>query len=120
MTKMFFWKGGLIGVQVERVGNKSTRLAAEKILKRANEHVPYREGRLESSGKVTMDGGKAAISYDTVYAARLHQHPEYNFQGKGEGRWLLNAIEASDVQHDVLQEMAKPYRDALGRFAVRP
>lgn len=115
---MFFWKGGLIGVQVERAGREGVEAAAHRILARANEHVPYREGELEASGKVTVDGSEAAISYDTVYAARLHQHPEYNFQGKGQGRWLLNAVEQD--QADTLETLAGPFRDALGRFARRP
>ncbi len=105
MTKMFFWKGGLIGVQIEKAGVRGTKAAAERVLKKANEHVPYELGILEDSGQVTMSGDEAAISYDTPYAARLHQHPEYNFQGKGEGRWLLNALEDENVRYEARREM---------------
>jgi hypothetical protein len=116
--KMFFWKGGLVGAIVESSGRESVQAAAERVLARANEHVPYRSGALESTGKVSTDGLEAAISYDTVYAARLHQHPEYNFQGKGRGRWLVEAIEMDRA--NILESMAGPYRNALGQFAVRP
>ena len=30
------------------------------------------------------------IYYDTPYAARLHEHPEYNFQHGRKGKWLEN------------------------------
>ena len=33
-----------------------------------------------------------SISYDTPYAARLHEHPEYNFREGREGKWLENAL----------------------------
>jgi len=28
------------------------------------------------------------VSYDTPYAARLHEHPEYNFQNGRQGKYL--------------------------------
>lgn len=115
---MFFWKGGLVGAVVEAAGRESVVAAATRVLARANEHVPFRMGILEDTGKVSSDGTQAVISYDTAYAARLHQHPEYNFQGKGRGRWLTLAIEAD--KSDTLEHFAGPFRDKLGRFAVRP
>jgi len=115
--KMFFWKGGLVGAIVETAGRESALAGAERVLARANLHVPFREGMLKESGKATSDGTQAAVSYDTAYAARLHQHPEYNFQGAGRGKWLTLAIE--EDRADTLEGMAKPYRDKFGRFAVR-
>ncbi len=116
--KMFFWNGGLIGAQIETAGRKSAQAGAERILARANMIVPFREGHLKESGRVTVDGTQAAISYDTVYAARLHQHPEYNFNPPGRGRWLVIAIEES--KGDTLGAMAVPFRNSLGQFAARP
>jgi hypothetical protein len=115
--KMFFWQGGLIGAMVEAKGRESAKAGAERILARANQHVPFRSGALKDSGAVTVDGTQAAISYDTVYAARLHQHPEYHFNPPGRGKWLTDAIE--EDKGDTLEAMAKPYRNALGQFAVR-
>ncbi len=116
--KMFFWNGGLVGAMVEVRGRESVRAGAERILARANRTVPFREGHLKESGAVTVDGTQAAISYDTVYAARLHQHPEYNFSPPGRGKWLTLAIE--EERGDTLESMAKPFRNSLGQFAVRP
>ncbi len=116
--KLIIWSGVSITAVVETASHKSAKAAAERVLARANEHVPFREGTLEESGTVSVDGSEAAISYATAYAARLHQHPEYNFQGKGRGHWLVDAINAD--KEDTLQAFALPFRDALGRFAVRP
>lgn len=116
--KMFFWKGGLVGAMVEAKGRESAKAGAERILQRANMHAPIRSGALRESGAVTTSGTEAAISYDTVYAARLHQHPEYNFTPPGRGKWLVEAIEAD--RGDTLEAMAKPFRNALGQFAVAP
>lgn len=65
----------------------------EELRRRADEHVPHDEGNLELSGGVYVDRGEleGAVYYDTPYASRLHEHPEYNFQGKGQGKWLENA-----------------------------
>ena len=75
----------------------------EAILTEATIHVPYDEehkysnvgpGALQDSGHVIEDGDIVYISYDTPYAVRLHEHPEYRFQGaplRG-GKWLENAV----------------------------
>jgi hypothetical protein len=107
----FNWNGAKIASIVKATEGQSARAAAEDLLERANEHVPYEYGTLESTGGVSVDGNTAAVSYTAIYAAKLHQHPEYNFQGKGEGRWLQNAVEAD--HNRALTAMAKPFR---GRF----
>ncbi len=114
----FNWNGAKIASIVTANEGMSARAAAEDLLKRANEHVPFEYGELERSGEVSVDGARAAVSYTAVYAAKLHQHPEYNFRGKGEGRWLQNAVEADHSR--VLSKMALPFRNKLGQFAKRP
>jgi hypothetical protein len=32
------------------------------------------------------------VSYDEPYAVPLHEHPEFEFQGEGEGKWLEKAL----------------------------
>jgi len=56
--------------------------AAERLLALSREQVPFDEGTLSGSGAVvpaeSAEQG-AAVTYDTPYAARLHEHPEYHF-----------------------------------------
>lgn len=73
--------------------------AAERGLALSLRGVPFDEGTLAGSGTVEpatdVEEG-AAIVYDTPYAARLHEHPEFNFSKdsnpSAEGKWLENAI----------------------------
>lgn len=116
------WRGQLVRAVVHRAGEEATDEAAEALLRLANEHVPYEEGDLEASGAVTQGqsrygptGQFAAnekfVSYDTPYAIRLHEHPEYNFQGKGQGKWLEHAVQKRASRLEV--DMAPPLRKAF-------
>jgi hypothetical protein len=64
--------------------------ALHYLLGEANKIVPLDESTLQSSGAVSVDNRQmvGVVSYDTPYAARLHEHPEYNFQRGREGKWL--------------------------------
>lgn len=116
---MMKWYDHKVEAEQKKIG-KATWKAAEGLLTEANRSVPHDEGTLERSGIVTQgglsgqpnsvyqmaDSGKYAkdmfkfdfskdpvfyISYNTPYAIRLHENPQYDFQGQGEGKWLENA-----------------------------
>lgn len=66
-------------------------LAAERLLALSNEEAPLEFGTLIGSSTVvpaTDPTEGAAVTYDTPYAARLHEHPEYNFQNGRKGKYL--------------------------------
>ena len=104
------WSPVLAIASAEKGGHEAAEGGAEKVLEKANEHVPLLSGTLEGTGTVSTAGSEAAISYDTVYAARLHEHPEYNFRGQGRGRWLQDAV---DEHEGVLEAMAESMREAF-------
>lgn len=61
---------------------RGTNLAAERLLALSLEEVPMQDAILAGSGTVeptTKPDEPAQVVYDTPYAARLHEHPEYNF-----------------------------------------
>lgn len=68
--------------------------AAERLLTLALPRTPLRDGGLRSSGGVTPAADPeegAAVTFDTPYAVRLHEHPEYNFSQPGTGgKYLEN------------------------------
>ncbi|WP_254409386.1 hypothetical protein [Streptomyces sp. AC495_CC817] len=74
--------------------------AAERLLALSAERAPLDIGTLIGSGTVeaaTTPEDGAAVVYDTPYAARLHEHPEYTFQGGREGKYVENpAMERKD------------------------
>lgn len=67
--------------------------AAQIILEASNQIVPFDQGTLMGSGAVDFDFDEqtAHVYYDTVYAAKLHQNPKYNFQGGRRGKYLRTA-----------------------------
>lgn len=89
--------------------------AAELLLTEANRTVPKDTGLLLQSGKTSADeiAKVAAVSYDTPYAVRLHEHPEYNYKNGRRGKWLeLTMIEKKDI---IERYMAKEIKDILNR-----
>src|SRR6185436_8224868 len=63
-----------------------------EILRLSQFEVPHDKGTLQNSGNVEKIGDDVIVGYHTPYAARLHEHPEYNF-GKGrKGKYLEDPI----------------------------
>lgn len=82
-------------------------LAAERLLALSNAEAPLDIGTLIGSSTVvpaTSPEEGAAVVYDTPYAARLHEHPEYNFQGGRKGKYLEDpAIENRRELGDIIR-----------------
>lgn len=73
-------------------------LAAERLMTLAVDRSPWDEGTLAGSHAVenaTDPDTGSAVTADTPYAVRLHEHPEYNFSTdsnpNAQGKWLENA-----------------------------
>jgi hypothetical protein len=99
--------------QVKAAAVIAVRKSAEILLQKSKDHVPHDVGTLENSGSVDTqtDPPTASVFYDTPYAIRLHEHPEYHFQGKGRGKWL---VDAKNANAKVIQAaMAKFMREGL-------
>lgn len=74
-------------------------LAAERGMALSVERSPWDEGTLAGAHTVERapDPEKGAqVVADTPYAARLHEHPEYNFSTdsnpNAQGKWIENAL----------------------------
>ena len=82
------WKGPQIQKHMRAAAARGLSLACEELLRRSNERVPHDVGFLEDSGDTHVDERTLTgyVFYDTPYAVRLHEHPEYNFQGGREGK----------------------------------
>jgi hypothetical protein len=101
-----------IGTQLVQGEN----LASERLLALAVDRSPWDEGTLAGSGVVheatTPDEG-AAVSFDTPYAKRLHEHPEYNFSTdsnpNAQGKYLEGA--ALDNKDELGAIIAKQVAD---------
>lgn len=83
-------------------------LAAERLLALSNEEAPLEIGTLIGSSTVipaTSPEEGAAVVYDTPYAARLHEHPEFNFQNGRKGKYLEDpAVENRQELGDIIRK----------------
>ncbi len=71
----------------------SNEAVAYEVLRLSQEQVPHDEGTLQNSGAVEpLPNGDVVLGYHTVYAARLHEHPEYHFQKGRKGKYLEDPI----------------------------
>jgi hypothetical protein len=64
--------------------------AAEVLLEEANRSVPIEESTLARSGTTSVDPAalKAAVAYDTVYAARQHEDLTLRHDPGRRAKWL--------------------------------
>lgn len=84
------WYGDQVTSEVKQAAAEGLLLGVEYLLEESNRVVPLDQGPLERSGEASVDEENliAADSYDTPYAVRVHEHPEYKFQNGRIGKWL--------------------------------
>lgn len=89
--------------------------AAGMLLDASNQIVPLDRGDLLGSGQVDfdLDAGTASVYYDTVYAAKLHQNPKYNFQNGRRGKFLQSAVRQGAAR--VTELYAEGFRVKFGK-----
>lgn len=79
--------------KAESVMAMGVRQIADEILRLSQFEVPHDTGLLQNSGHVENGlGDEQIVGYNKVYAARLHEHPEYRFQGGRKGKYLEDPI----------------------------
>lgn len=76
-----------------KVAAKAARGAVgDELLRLSQKEVPHDEGTLAGTGISEEDGDDQIVAYNTPYAARLHEHPEYQFQKGRKGKYLEEPI----------------------------
>lgn len=99
--------------KLEEKEPKATEYSAEdvanEILRLSQFEVPHDEGTLQNSGTVEREGDTFVVGYHTPYAARLHEHPEYRFQGGRKGKYLEDPIKNN------LRVLGLMFKDAYGQ-----
>jgi hypothetical protein len=113
VSVQFEWEGEEAKLMVKKYGSKGVREACEVLLEDSKTECPFREGILENTGFVDYDyrEGKGDVIYDSPYAARLHEHPEYNFKGKGKGKWLERSYDR--LSERLLAHISKRIKEAM-------
>lgn len=72
---------------------RAVTAVGDEVMRLSQQQVPHDTGLLQNSGHVEKYAeDEAIVGYNKVYAARLHEHPEYRFQGGRKGKYLEDPI----------------------------
>ena len=86
--KMTQWMQGALNRK-----DRAVRDIASEVLRLSQREVPHNVGTLQNSGFVDdVKNGESIVGYNTVYAARLHEHPEFKFKKGRKGKFLEDPI----------------------------
>jgi hypothetical protein len=78
--------------ETDKANKKGMSDVAEEVLRLSQFEVPHDKGLLQNSGHVEAGDNEYIVGYNKVYAARLHEHPEYKFQKGRKGKYLEDPI----------------------------
>ena len=113
------WNGEDVKAEISGALVDGLNLAAEFLLGESKKQVPFDVGSLSDTGQVleaeTPEEGSAVL-YDTPYAARLHEHPEYNFDTSSnpgaKGKYLEDpALEHRDTLRAIIAQKVRAAGD---------
>lgn len=94
-TKSFDQGVEKLHLLIRQASRNAVKLIGLEVLRLSSFEVPHDKGMLQASGSVSMGGDNfdsAIVGYNKVYAARLHEHPEYRFQKGRKGKYLEDPI----------------------------
>ena len=83
---------------------------ASEVLRLSSRQVPHDTGELQNSGSVEDRRDESIVGYNKVYAARLHEHPEFTFQKGRKGKYLEDPIK------DNVKVFIKYFNDTIGEL----
>lgn len=110
---MMIWHGAKAKLAMKKATHDGLYDAIHFLRDEMDKIVPHDEGTLQRSGETVVQGDKASTGYDTPYAIRLHEHPEYNFRGNREGKWVEKTIKDPRIQKKIRNHIAKKIDRAL-------
>lgn len=87
--------------RVRQYSQKGLLSIGNEVMRLSSFEVPHDKGILQNSGSVDSGVNEVIVGYHTVYAARLHEHPEYRFQKGRKGKYLEDPIKNNI---DILRE----------------
>lgn len=85
-----------------------------ELLRLSQKEVPHDVGTLQNSGHIEpgfLEGvdDEVIVGYNTVYAARLHENPQYHFKNGRKGKYLEDPLKTN------LDVFGKFYKEAIAK-----
>lgn len=93
--------------RVEGLLRQATKDVASEVLRLSTFEVPHDTGMLQASGHVEDLDDESIVGYNKVYAARLHENPQFRFQKGRKGKYLEDPIKNN------LNVFLKYFQDAM-------
>ncbi|MEU3222613.1 hypothetical protein ABZ695_05570 [Streptomyces sp. NPDC006976] len=108
------WNGDAATGAIREAAARGLLLGAEHVLAASRQRVPINEGTLERSGATSVDETTmtAAVSYDTPYAARVHEDLNARHSPGRTAKYLESVL--PEVSGEVQALIAAQVRRALG------
>lgn len=78
--------------EINGVIEKAENLAALELARLSIKEVPHDKGMLQDSQSVDRDDQGAYVAYNMVYAAHLHENPQFHFQKGRKGKYLEDPL----------------------------
>lgn len=114
------WDGDLVSKKVLLFLERAISEECENLLNVTNSDVPFMDGNLQMSGdydiEVKKGDVKGSVYYDTAYAVRLHEHPEYHFNNGRKGKYLEDNL--LKQQESIQQNIKKTLERALSILGI--
>jgi len=108
------WKKGFskLSSGIDKNSKTALKKIANEVLRLSTMEVPHDTGALETSGHTESGSSEfeRLVGYNKVYAARLHENPQYSFQGGRKGKYLEDPI-----KHN-LKAFREIYKQIIGGF----
>jgi hypothetical protein len=82
----------LLAENVDSASKNSLQAVGDEVLRLSSAEVPHDVGTLQGTGHTEPAGDEILVGYNTKYAARLHEHPEFRFQKGRKGKYLEDPI----------------------------
>lgn len=93
------------GEAIEKIGNELLRISQKE--------VPHDTGALQNSGHVEVKSQEEVdVGYNKVYAARLHENPQFNFKNGRKGKYLEDPLKNNlnifkNIYNNLMSEVFK-------------
>lgn len=87
------WRGERVEAAIDASGSDAVMLGAEHLLGVSRQVAPIDEGTLIRSSGVDVDGERASVYYDTVYAARQHEELTWKHDPGRQAKYLEEPAE---------------------------
>lgn len=72
--------------------DQALRDIGSEVLRLSQREVPHDTGLLQNSASVEDGTDEVIVGYNKVYAARLHENPQYRFKNGRKGKYLEDPI----------------------------